>query len=65
MHPDYFEDILNDYGMKLVVKGDFRELFQRQSATNKVYGDMLKMTDDLQTYSFLNMYMVFEKQDVE
>ena len=61
VHPDYFEDILSDYGLKLVVKGDFKELFVKQSATNTVYGEMLNMTEDLQNYSFLNMFMVFEK----
>ena len=65
VNPDYFEEILNDYGLKLVTKGDFKDLFLRQTANNKVYGDMLKMSDDLQTYSFLNMFMVFEKQEVE
>jgi SAM-dependent methyltransferase len=65
VNPEYFEDILNDYGMKLVEKGGFKDIFLRQTATNKVYGDMLKMSDDLQTYSFLNMFMIFEKQEVE
>ena len=63
VQPDFFEEILNDYGLKLVVKGDFRDHFIRQSETNKIYGDMLKMTDDLQTYSFLNMYMILEKME--
>ena len=63
VHPEYFEDIMNDYGLKLSVKGDFKDLFLRQTANNKIYGDMLKMSSDLQTYSFLNMFMVFEKQE--
>ena len=54
---------MSDYGMKLVKSGSFEELFMRQSAQNKVYGDMLKMEYDYQTYSFLNMFMVFEKDN--
>jgi SAM-dependent methyltransferase len=63
VHPDYFEEILSDYGLKLITKGDFSEHFERQSETNKIYGDMLKMEPDLQTYSFLNMYMILEKTE--
>ncbi len=62
VNPVYFEEVMSDYGMKLVNKGDFQDLFLKQSAQNKVYGDMLKMEEDYQTYSFLNMFMVFEKE---
>jgi hypothetical protein len=62
VNPSYFEEIMSDHGMKLVTKSDFEELFQRQSSQNTVYGDMLKMEPDYQKYSFLNMFMVFEKE---
>ena len=62
VNPVFFEEIMSDYGMKLVKKGNFEEIFMRQTAQNKVYGDMLKMEYDYQTYSFLNMFMVFEKE---
>ena len=62
VNPLFFEEIMSDYGMKLVKKGNFEEIFMRQTAQNKVYGDMLKMEFDYQTYSFLNMFMVFEKE---
>lgn len=62
VNPVYFEEKMSDYGMKLVNRGDFEDLFLRQSSQNKVYGDMLKMEDDYKTYSFLNMYMIFEKE---
>ena len=55
VNPVYFEEVMSDYGMKLVNKGDFQDLFLKQSAQNKVYGDMLKMEEDYQTYSFLNI----------
>ena len=62
VNPNYFEEVMSDYGLKLVNSGDFQDMFVRQSANNKVYGDMLKMDSDYQTYSFLNMFMVFEKE---
>ena len=33
--------------MKLVESSDFESHFRRQSASNHVYGDMLKMESDL------------------
>ena len=50
-------------GMKVVFEEkNFEELFLKQTAQNNVYGDMLKMEPDYQTYSFLNMFMVFENE---
>lgn len=62
VNPTFFEEIMSDYGMKLVGKEDFENLFTRQSATNKVYGEMLKMDEEFQEYSFLNTFMIFEKE---
>lgn len=61
VNSSYFEDICSDYGLKLIQKNNFKELYSGIIANTVSYGDMQNIDSEYQKYSFLNMYMVFEK----
>lgn len=56
---EYFISVCAKYNMRLVEKVDFKDAFEQ--VTNVSYGDIKSMTPELQIYSFLNTYFVFEK----
>ena len=56
---DYFISVCSKYSLRLVESVDFRDVFEEGS--NVKYGDMKSMSPQLQRYSFLNTYFVFEK----
>ena len=62
VHPKYFEKVMSNYGLKLIKTIDFEETFIKESALNTNYGNMLAMENDLKTYSFMNIGLVFEKE---
>lgn len=56
---DYFTTLCSKYDLRVVEVVDFENVFTEVS--NIKYGDMKSMTPELQRYSFLNTYFVFEK----
>lgn len=62
VHPDYFEQVMSNYGMKLVETIHFEDIFMKQIESNNSYGKMLSMEESAKTYSFMNVAMVFEKE---
>jgi len=57
---NYLVSLCSKHNLKLVEVSSFESLFDNLSSID--YGDILKMTDDLKKYSFMNSYFIFEKQ---
>jgi SAM-dependent methyltransferase len=62
VNTELFEDLCNEYDLKLIDKKEFGDIYTKVSGSKVTYGDMLKMDDNYKTYSFLNMCMVFERK---
>jgi SAM-dependent methyltransferase len=62
VHPSYFEQIMSNYGLKLVETLHFEDIFKKVVESNISYGKMLQIDEDAKTYSFMNVAMVFEKE---
>lgn len=59
---DYLSSKCEEFGMRLVKKESFNEIFEEQIIKNKIkYGESNNMSSVLKEYSFLNMSFVFEK----
>ena len=61
VNPEFFTELCSEHGLKLIETRQFEEVFNTESANKTIYGEMLNMDDTYKPYSFLNMYMVFEK----
>ena len=62
VNTELFENLCNEYDLKLIEKKDFSDIYTTVSGRKESYGDMLKMDENYKTYSFLNMCMVFERK---
>lgn len=62
VNTELFEDLCNEYDLKLIDKKDFGDIYTTVSGSKESYGDMLKMDENYKTFSFLNMCMVFERK---
>ena len=62
VNTELFEDLCNEYDLKLIDKKDFGDIYTTVSGSKESYGDMLKMDGNYKTYSFLNICMVFERK---
>ena len=62
VNTELFEDLCNEYDLKLIDKKEFGDIYTTVTGSKESYGDMLKMDDNYKTYSFLNLSMVFERK---
>ena len=65
VHPEYFEELCNEFNLYLIEKKSFQEIFNTVQANKVVYGDMLNLDETYKPYSFLNINMVFEKRQAD
>ena len=62
VHPDYLQTIMADYGLKMIEKVNFSDVYLKEGASSN-YGDMKKLQDDGDLVSVAhNMFFVFEKE---
>lgn len=58
---DYLKTECDNYNLKLVEVKNFKDIYMDLTNSNKKYGDVEKMDDELMELSFMYNYFIFEK----